>query len=372
MSAAPVIRIVEAGLGPDAQVRLVLSGLEDLDRLHRPWASSGATIERMGERMRATTTVEALTRAVGRTLGKDAAGEMDRILRDAVAAWASPAPAIALPDGASLATDERPLVMGVVNVTPDSFSDGGALYPDGHPESAVAFATQLVEQGADILDVGGESTRPGAEPVEESEEIRRAIPVIEALAGLDVPISIDTSKAKVADAALSAGAAIVNDVSGGADPDLLDVVAGADAAYVLMHTRGTPQEMAKLAEYDDVVAEVYEFLAGGLQRCEAAGIDLQRTIVDPGLGFAKTSAHNLELLAGLRQLRSLGRPVMVGASRKSFLGVVLDTDDPGERLEASLACAVSAVGAGAAIIRAHDIVETARAVRVAAAISTAR
>jgi dihydropteroate synthase len=371
MTAVPVIRIEEAGLGPDAQVRLVVSGIEDLERLHRPWASSGATIERVGERMRATSTVEALTRAVGRTMGKDASAEMDAILRDAVEAWSGPAPAVALPSGA-LTTDERPLVMGVVNVTPDSFSDGGVLYPDEHPGAAIAFGKRLIDEGADILDVGGESTRPGAEPVDEGEEIRRAVPVVEGLAGLGVPISIDTSKVKVADAAVEAGAVIVNDVSGGVDPALLALVADSGAAYVLMHTRGTPKDMAELASYDDVVAEVYEQLAAGLQRCEEAGIGRQRMIVDPGLGFAKTPAHNLALLAALRQLRSLGRPVMVGASRKSFLGAVLDTEDPGDRLEASIACAVSAVGAGAAIVRAHDVAETVRAVRVAAAISGAR
>jgi dihydropteroate synthase len=372
MTAVPVIRIEEAGLGPEAQVRLVLSGLDDLDRLHRPWASSGATIERVGERMRATTTVEALTRAVGRTLGKDAAAEMDRILRDAVEAWSGPSLPVALPDGSALATDGTPLVMGVVNVTPDSFSDGGTLYPDDHPNAAIAYGRRLIEEGADLLDVGGESTRPHAEAVDETEEIRRVVPVVEGLAGLGVPISVDTSKVKVADAALGAGAVIVNDVSGGADPTLLALVAETRAAYVLMHTRGTPRDMASLAVYDDVVAEVYEQLAAGLRRCEEAGIDPARTIVDPGLGFAKTAAHNLELLAGLRELRSLGRPVLVGASRKSFLGAILDSDDPTDRVEASIACAVTAVSAGAAIVRAHDVKETVRAVRVAAAISAAR
>jgi dihydropteroate synthase len=372
MTAVPIIRIEEAGLGPEAQVRLVLSGLDDLDRLHRPWASSGATIERLGDRMRATTTVEALTRAVGRTMGKAAAAELDGVLHDAVRAWNAPAPALVLPGRPPLPTDERPLVMGVVNVTPDSFSDGGALYPDGHPDAAIAFGRRLIAEGADILDIGGESTRPGAAPVDEAEEIRRVVPVVEALSELDVPISIDTSKAKVAEAALRAGAVIVNDVSGAIDPELLGLVADADAGYVLMHTRGTPQEMAQLASYDDVVAEVYEHLATGLQRCEQAGIAADRVVVDPGLGFAKTAEHNLALLACLRQLRGLGRPVMVGASRKSFLGALLGTDDPADRLEASLACAASAVGGGAAIVRAHDVKETVRAVRVAAAISSAR
>jgi dihydropteroate synthase len=258
--------------------------------------------------------------------------------------------------------------MGVVNVTPDSFSDGGARYPDGHPEAAMAFGRELVTEGADILDVGGESSRPGAAPVDVEEELARVVPVVEALLQTGVPISVDTAKARVAEAALAAGATIVNDVSGAADEGLLRAVADAGAAYVLMHTRGTPAEMADLADYDDVVAEVYEFLAAGMDRCVAAGIPAERIVVDPGIGFAKRAEHNLEALRCLRQLRGLGRPVLIGASRKSFLGALLDGAAVDDRLEGSLACAIAAVDRGAAIVRAHEVRETARAVAVAHAI----
>jgi dihydropteroate synthase len=373
MSAGPIIRIEEAGLGPDAQVRLVLSGLEEPDRLHRPWASSGAVIERVGDRMHATTTLEALSRAVGRAHGKEAAAAIAVRLHEAVAAWSGPPAAVPLPGGASLGTDSRPRVMGVVNVTPDSFSDGGSLYPDGHPDAAIAFGRDLIGQGADLLDVGGESTRPGAEPVDVETELDRVVPVVAGLARLAgdaVPISIDTTKARVAEAALGAGAGIVNDVSGADDPDLLGVVADHGAAYVLMHRRGTPADMAQRADYGDVVAEVYEFLAAGLERCVAAGIPLEAILLDPGLGFAKTAGHNLSLLRCLRQLRGLGRPVVVGASRKSFLGALLDAE-VGDRVEGSLACAVSAVTCGAAVVRAHEVRATVRAITVAHAIAAA-
>jgi dihydropteroate synthase len=363
----PVIRIEEAGLGPDAQVRLVLSGVDQPERLHRPWASSGAAIDRVGERMHATTTLEALSRAVGRTLGADAAEEVAERLRDVVAAWSGPAPDVPLRDG-TLPTGRCPLLMGVVNVTPDSFSDGGAVYPGDHPQAAIALARDLVEQGADLLDIGGESTRPGADEVAADEEQARVLPVLEGLADVGVPLSIDTAKAEVAEAAIAAGAVIVNDVSGAADEGLLRAVGEAGVAYVLMHTRGTPRDMASKAEYDDVVAEVYEFLAEGLDRCAAAGIDPERVILDPGLGFAKRPEHNLVLLRSLRQLRGLGRPVLVGASRKSFLGAILDTEVD-DRVEGSLACAVAAVGQGAAIVRVHEVRETARAIRVAHAIT---
>lgn len=367
-SPVPVIRIEDAGLGPDAQVRLVLSGLSDPDVLHRRWASSGAGIERIGERMRATSTVEALSRAVGRTMGAEAAARIAGRLRETVRAWSAPAPDVPLPGGRRLSPGRRPLIMGVVNVTPDSFSDGGALYPDSHPAAAIELGRRLVAEGADVLDIGGESTRPGAEPVSAEEELERVLPVVRALADVGVPLSIDTTKAEVAKAAIAAGATVVNDVSGAADEELLRVTAEAGAAYVLMHTRGTPQTMAGLADYDDVVAEVYEFLATGLERCAAAGISPDSVLLDPGIGFAKRLEHNLALLRSLRQLRGLGRPVLVGASRKSFLGALLDTDVDG-RLEGSLACAVLAVNAGAAVVRVHEVAETVRAVRVAAAIS---
>jgi dihydropteroate synthase len=369
----PLVRVVEAGLGPEAQVRLVVSGISDPDRLQRAWASSGAVLERVGERIHATTTVQALARAAGRALPTDEAMHLDRVLGRSVAAWQAPSTDVPLPAGAAapaLWTSLRPLVMGVVNVTPDSFADGGLLYPDGHPDRAVAHAQELVAQGADILDVGGESTRPGAEPVEVAEELARVLPVLEALRDVPVPCSIDTRKAEVARAATAAGAAIVNDVSGGADPDLIAAVAESGAAYVLMHTRGTPADMQQHATYQDVLAEVYEFLADGLERCVAAGIDRARILVDPGLGFAKTAEHNLVLLRGIRQLRGLGHPVVVGASRKSFLGTLMDGAAPDDRLEGSLACAALAVAGGVSVLRVHDVRQTVRLARVAHAVGT--
>jgi dihydropteroate synthase len=261
--------------------------------------------------------------------------------------------------------------MGIVNVTPDSFSDGGLLYPRGHPAAAVAHARRLVDEGADLLDIGGESTRPGSDPVDETEELRRVLPVLEQLAASGpVVLSIDTTKAAVARAAVAAGARIVNDVSGGRSRELLQAVADTGAAYVLMHTRGTPKDMQRHAGYADVVAEVYEYLAEGLRRCAAAGIDEEAVIIDPGLGFAKTAEHNLALLRALRQFRSLGRPVLVGASRKSFLGRVLDEAAADDRLEGSLAAAAAAVAAGGAVLRVHDVAGTVRVARVTRAIVT--
>jgi dihydropteroate synthase len=262
-------------------------------------------------------------------------------------------------------------IRGIINVTPDSFSDGGLLYPDDHPRRAITMARRLHEEGAAIIDVGGESSRPGAVPVVVDDEMARAVPVVAACVEQGMTVSIDTVKAEVAEAAIDAGARIVNDVSGARYPELLDIVAAADVAYVLMHTRSTPAEMQRHAHYDDVVAETYEFLADGLDRLEAAGIMRERVIVDPGIGFAKELDHNLALLRGLRQLRSLARPVLVGASRKSFIGVLNDAE-PDDRLEGSLASAVLAAMAGAGIVRVHDVAQTRRALDVATAIAHPR
>lgn len=383
--AGPTVRVEDAGLGVDAQVRLVVSGVSDLGRLQRTWASSGAALERAGPRLRATTSVPALARAAGRSLPGDEAAGLDRALHDAVAAWAGDAPPVPLPDGRVLAVDRRPLVMGVVNVTDDSFSDGGRLYPDGHPQAGIAHGRQLARQGADILDVGGESTRPGAAPVGPGEERRRVLPVVEALAADGCVVSVDTRKASVARPALAAGARVVNDVSGAADPELLEAVAAAGAAYVLMHTRGTPEDMQRRTDYGDVVAEVYEFLAEGLDRCAAAGVDTSRVLVDPGIGFAKTAEQSLALLRALRQFRGLGRPVLLGVSRKSFLGPLAvlrgeaaagagaggaGAGGPDQRLEGSLACAALAVADGVAVLRVHDVPPTIRVARAARAVRT--
>lgn len=365
----PLVRVEEASLGAGAQVRVVVSGVSDAGRLRSTWASSGAAVEQVGDRLHATTTVEALARAAGRSFDADEAGVVDRSLREAVAAWLGSPPAVPLPTG-TLPTGTRPLVMGVVNVTPDSFSDGGTLYGDGvdHPRAALDHAGRLLGDGADLLDVGGESTRPGADPVAEEEELARVLPVVEGVRR-DAVVSVDTTKPAVARAAVRAGASVVNDVSGARDPALLEVVAETGVAYVLMHARGRPKDMTSRATYDDVVGEVYEFLTDGLARCVDAGIARERILLDPGLGFAKTPEHNLALLRALRQFRGLGRPVVVGASRKSFLGALLGGAEVDDRLEGSLACAAAAVTAGASVIRAHDVGPTTRVARVAHAIA---
>jgi dihydropteroate synthase len=256
-------------------------------------------------------------------------------------------------------------VMGILNVTPDSFSDGG-LHLD--VRAATAHGEAMVREGADLIDVGGESTRPGAPEVPADEEIRRVVPVIHALLPLGVPISIDTRKAAVARAALEAGAVVVNDVSGlRFDPELADTVRRSGAGLVVMHSRGTPGDMADNPGYHDVVREVAEELQQACGRAEAAGIDPGAIVIDPGLGFAKTAEHNLTLIRQLDRLVALGRPVLVGGSRKSFIGRLLDRP-PLDRLEGSLAVAVAAAIAGAHVIRAHDVRATIASLRVTDAI----
>lgn len=272
-----------------------------------------------------------------------------------------------------LPTAERAVVMGVVNVTPDSFSDGGlALDPDDHPGAAIAVGRALAAAGADVVDVGGESTRPGAAPVDVETELARVVPVVAALAAEGLTVSVDTTKARVARAAIEAGARLVNDVSAGSfDPELLGVVADADVGYVLMHLQGTPATMQLAPTYDDVVAEVGAALELGLDRLEAAGIARERVAIDPGIGFGKTVAHNVALIARLDRLTRLGRPVLVGASRKSFLGAITGVAEPRDRLAGSLAAALIAVERGARIVRVHDVAATVEALAVAAAVAAA-
>jgi dihydropteroate synthase len=255
-------------------------------------------------------------------------------------------------------------VMGVVNVTPDSFSDGGRYL---ETDQAVAHGRELVAAGADLLDIGGESTRPGADPVALDEELRRVIPVVEALAADGaVPVSIDTSKAAVAAAALRAGATIVNDVTAGlADPDLLGVVADAGAGLVLMHMQGEPRTMQRAPHYDDVTREVGEFLVARLDAARAAGVRSDALIADPGIGFGKTVAHNLELLARLAEFEAaVGVPVVVGASRKTFLGGLTGASSPVDRDDATLATTVWSFTQGARIVRVHDVAGSARIARL--------
>jgi dihydropteroate synthase len=260
----------------------------------------------------------------------------------------------------------RPRVMGILNVTPDSFSDGGHF---GSPEAAVRRARELAAEGADLIDVGGESTRPGARAVSVQEEMDRVIPVIEALATeLPVPVSIDTSKPEVMRAAVAAGAALINDVAALRRPGALAAAAALGVPVCLMHMQGEPGTMQEDPSYRDVVAEVTGFLAERLAACEAAGIPGGRLLVDPGFGFGKTLAHNLALLRGLRRLTALGVPVLVGLSRKSMIGALLGGAPAGERLHGSLAAAVLAVERGAAIVRVHDVGPTVQALRIVAAV----
>jgi dihydropteroate synthase len=268
----------------------------------------------------------------------------------------------------------RPAVMGVVNVTPDSFSDGGRFLDPG---AAVAHGLELVAAGADLLDVGGESTRPGAEPVPEAEERRRVVAVVERLvAEAGVPVSIDTTKAGVARAAIDAGAAIVNDVSAGrAEPEILAVTARAGAGYVAMHMLGTPRTMQDDPHYDDVVREVGDFLVDRLDAAGDAGIDARALAADPGIGFGKTADHNLELLARLPELVArVGVPVLVGTSRKTFIGRVLGGERPvpaEEREEGTLATVVWAVDHGARIVRVHEARPAADTIRLLRALEAA-
>jgi dihydropteroate synthase len=258
--------------------------------------------------------------------------------------------------------------MGILNVTPDSFSDGGELADD--PSLALARAYAMVEAGAALLDVGGESTRPGAALVGLDEELRRVLPVIEALAReLPVPISVDTRKAAVASAALAAGAAVVNDVSALAhDPAMGEVAARAGAGLVLMHMRGEPSTMMEHARYGDLMREVARELEGAIAKARAAGVSDAAIVVDPGVGFAKTAEQNLTLIRRLAELTELGRPILVGPSRKSFLGRILDVP-PEERVAGTVAACVAAYVQGARIFRVHDVLPVVQALRVAEAIA---
>ena len=258
---------------------------------------------------------------------------------------------------------DRPRVCGIVNVTPDSFSDGGA-YID--PQAAIAHGLALVAQGADLLDIGGESTRPGAQAVSADEECARVVPIIEALAQrTTVPISIDTSKPVVMRAAVAAGAGLINDVRALREPGALDAAAElTDAAIVLMHMQGEPRTMQESPHYDEVVADVKRFLADRVFACELAGIAKKRLAVDPGFGFGKNLEHNLALLKALREFTLLGVPLLVGLSRKSMLGALTGRDVPADRVHASVAAALIAVQRGAQIVRVHDVAATVDALAV--------
>jgi len=272
---------------------------------------------------------------------------------------------LSLPDGRKLSLD-RTLIMGVLNVTPDSFSDGGLFL---RPDDALRRAEEMASEGADLIDIGGESSRPGAEPVPLEEELRRVLPVVREVARrLPLPISVDTYKAEVARKALEEGASIVNDISAlRFDPKMAEVVADHRAPVVLMHMKGTPRDMQRNPYYEDVVGEVEAFLKERRKAAVRAGIPEGNIILDPGIGFGKRVEDNLQLLKHLDRLVALGNPVLVGTSRKSFIGAVLDLPVE-ERLEGTLATLVLAVAKGAKLLRVHDVRPAVRAVRMAEAI----
>jgi len=255
----------------------------------------------------------------------------------------------------------RPRIMGVVNVTPDSFSDGGAHLDPG---AATAHGLALAAAGADLVDVGGESTRPGAEATDEIEERRRVVPVVKALSAQGVPVSIDSRRAGVMAAALDAGARVLNDVTALEGDGSLDLAARAGVPVILMHMRGTPRTMQQDARYDDLLLDVFDYLAARIAACRAAGIAPDRIAIDPGLGFAKTADHNLTILSHLTLFHGLGHPLVVGASRKSFIGRLAAGAPAAERLGGSLAAALHGVARGAQLVRVHDVRETAQALTI--------
>lgn len=269
--------------------------------------------------------------------------------------------------GWQLDLSKGPLLMGVLNVTPDSFSDGGEYYDSA---TAVARGLEMMAEGADMIDVGGESTRPGSRAVPVAEQLERVVPVVEALVRQgDKPISIDTSSAEVARQSLAAGAKIVNDTSAGrADEQMFDLLAESGCPMVLMHMQGTPADMQQEPQYEDVVGEITAFLAKAIERAIAGGVHRDRIIVDPGIGFGKTVEHNLEILCELKKFHRLGRPVLVGTSRKSFIGRVLAKDAPKERIWGTAATVALAVRAGAHILRVHDVAQMRQVARMAYAI----
>jgi dihydropteroate synthase len=373
VSSRPIARVEDAALVPaGGPARLALSRLPRASEIADAVASARGVSTWAEGRLVVTAVPSRLVDAAGRVGGRDLADLLDGAVAPAVDAWLGDPPDLETPAG-TLPTSKRPVIMGVLNVTPDSFSDGGEHFdPDHHPDDAVAAGHALLEAGADVVDVGGESSRPGAETVDEEEERSRVLPVIRRLAADGAIVSVDTTKALVAREAVEAGAALVNDVSAGAlDGMLLATIADLGVPYVLMHMRGTPRTMQRDPRYADVVGEVYDFLADQLLRLEEAGVDTAKVVVDPGIGFGKTVEHNLELLRRLREFTSLGRPVLVGTSRKSFLGTLSGEEDPGSRVIESLTAAALAVAGGSRLLRVHDVAETRRAVRIAHAVASA-
>ncbi len=372
LEGALVVRVVDASLIDDGgPVHVVVSGLPEdlLGAVADGVAAAGGRATVASGRLEVVTVASRLVDAAGRAAGAEVADPLRSALGAAIDAWAQPSPDLVTSAGI-LPCSERTLVMGILNVTPDSFSDGGE---HADTDSAVAWGRQMLEEGADIIDVGGESTRPGATPVSSVDELARVLPVVERLASDGAVVSIDTSKAEVARRSVEAGAAIVNDVSAGhADPTMLRVVAALGVPYVAMHAQGPPATMQDAPSYEDVVAEVFEHQAATIRRCVEVGLRERDVIVDPGIGFGKNVEHNLAIMDALAQFRSLGRPILLGASRKSFIGRITGEEDPSQRLAGSLVAAACAVRSGVAIVRVHDVAETVRAVAVAQAIHRGR
>jgi dihydropteroate synthase len=266
---------------------------------------------------------------------------------------------------------KKTYIMGILNVTPDSFSDGG-LFSD--KSAAIKHALRMVEEGADIIDIGGESTRPGSDPIPPDEELRRTIPVIEAISGeIPVPISIDTCKADVAKRALDAGVSMVNDISGlRFDPDMANVVAAYQVPVVIMHIKGSPKEMQKNPQYEALIPEMLDYLRESIRMATDAGISDRMIVVDPGIGFGKTFEQNLTILRNLREFTLLEKPVLIGPSRKAFIGKILGDASPGERLEGTAAAVAVSILHGADIVRVHDVKEMVKVAKVADAIKRER
>ena len=260
---------------------------------------------------------------------------------------------------------EKPLLMGILNITPDSFSDGGDFFD---PLKALARAETLVQEGADLIDVGAESTRPGAAPVTPQEERDRLRPILREINSWDIPVSVDTRHSLVAAEALEAGAQVINDISGLSDPKMAGLTAQARAGLVIMHMQGTPGDMQADPVYTDVVGEVAGFLEDRIKIAMEAGVDPKGIVIDPGIGFGKTLEHNLQLLQGLNSLANIGPPVLVGLSRKRFIGAITGVENPKDRLAGSLAAAASAYSRGARIFRVHDVAATRQALEIARAL----
>jgi len=275
------------------------------------------------------------------------------------------------PDPSAFDFTQKTYIMGIVNVTQDSFSDGG-LYFD--KSAAINRAIQMVEEGADIIDIGGESTRPGSEPVLEEEEVKRTIPVIEALVKeISVPISIDTYKSRVANRALEAGASMVNDISGlRFDPKMPEVIAYHKVPVVIMHIKGTPKDMQQNPVYEALIPEIMEYLSEGIQIAAKSGITEDKIIIDPGIGFGKTFEHNLDIIHNLRTFASLGKPILIGPSRKAFIGKILGDVPPADRREGTAAAVAISIFNGANIVRVHDVKEMVHVAKVADAIKNMR